>query len=487
MHIAPVVLVQHRLGPEGWSKALAAVAETLNRHPDLTLTVRASGAVLEHAVRSEPRTWGRLAIERILWLAGGYSDPVLTALPPAAERLQLTRESTAMDLAGIRAGGLWVGDAWEPGLVSTALREGHHLVFLSAALFRGLPERPGPVERAGEAVVAVPVTDSVPDDGVDSSDGMVAVRVEPTDLEEFTTAHRAKLVSPDTYLADHLPGDRLAPRLASPARDPDRETFYRKLLLLVRDQGDRGTSRDVVLRLLSREYLLGGHPVDAYDDLVAARSSLDRAMHRGDTWALVSEVDWDADGIDEVHVETAAASLVVDPAAGSLDYWDDKAAGWAVTAVDPPMVGLLIRRLTDRGDEAHVEPMRLESRATSKTEASITLAAPSGTVCRLDLVGPRLGLEIEMPKGEPARLGPEIPIWLDRPQLRVDGGSWAETSEPVAVSGHRFRLADDTRTLLIASQRPCQLFVRPLPGRGIVIWPHWLTVAGTYRISFEPA
>ncbi|HEX2154571.1 MAG TPA: hypothetical protein VHL52_11400 [Acidimicrobiia bacterium] len=59
MHIAPVVLVQHHLGPEGWSKALAAVAETLNRHSDLTLTVRASGAVLEHAVRSEPRTWNR--------------------------------------------------------------------------------------------------------------------------------------------------------------------------------------------------------------------------------------------------------------------------------------------------------------------------------------------------------------------------------------------------------------------------------------------
>lgn len=485
MHIAPVVLIRHAAGAARWKEAVTALADCLSRHPHLEITVRLPGAALEHVVREDPTLWGDLDRSRVRWLAGGYSDPVLTSLPPGAASLQLEREAVAMDTAGVTPAGLWAGDAWEPGLVSLAAEKTLPLVFLDASLLDGHPDRPGAVDRAGEAVIVVPVRESLPAPW--PHDGLVAVRVAAEDLEDWVGSRSGPIVTPDDYLADHPPGERLAPPVTSPVRHPERETFYRKLLLLTRDQGDRTTGRDALLRLQSRENLLDGEAADGDRALIEARRTLDRARHRGDSWVEVRDVDWDADGLSEIWIETAEHTVVVDPAAGSFDVWDDKTLGWPIGEVAPPLSGVLSRRLTDDG-QPPLPRMAVEGRIEGKAQASVTLSDVRGESCRLDVSGRTLTLELSVPPTGPVRLGPEIPLNFTGVRLRADGGDWVEATEPVAVAGHRFRLTDGERAMLIAVPRPCELFVRPLPGRGVVVWPHWMTRGGAaYRLAFTPS
>lgn len=484
MHVAPIVLIPHASGTDGWTGALATLADCLDRHTALVITVRAPGAALEHLAREEKDLWNGLDQDRIRWLAGGFSDPVLTSLPPAAAALQLERETVAMDTARVTPTGLWVGDAWEPGLVSLAARSALPLVFLDAALLGRPPDRPGPVERAGEAIIAVPVLGSRPDTW--SDDGLAVVQVEPPDLEEFVTRHRGQLTTPDFYLSDHLPGERIAPPLAAPARPPEREAFYRQLLVLTRDQGDRRAGREALLRLQSREYLLEGAGSEA--ELMDARIALDRSLHRGDTWVEVRDLDWDADGLSEVWIGTPEHTLVLDPPEGTLEVWDDRSAGWAITSVTPALSGLLVRRLTGAGQEPAAPRLSVEGRTEGRSHASVTLVDPATGSCRVEATGRTVSIELSLSPGEPVRVGPEIPLNLEGARFRADGGAWIETHEPVGVTGHRFRFTDGKRTLLVSSPRPCEMFVRPLDGHGVVIWPHWMIRdGGTYRVALTPS
>jgi hypothetical protein len=342
------------------------------------------------------------------------------------------------------------------------------------------------VDRAGQAVITIPVMESVPDSWPD--DALATVRVAPADLRVLADRHPGRLVTPDAYLDDHLPGGRLAPPVVSPSRHPERETFYRKLLGVTRDQGDRSTGRDAVMRLQSREHLRqpGGPQPDR--DLIDARRALDRARHRGDSWVEVREVDWDGDGLDEVWVETPEQTLVVDPPAGSFEVWDAKALVWPITDVAPALPGLILRRLGPDGDEPPALRLTVEGRTEGRSQASVTLTHPRAGSCRVELTGRTLALEFAVAPTEPVRVGPEIPLNLAGVRLRADGGEWMAVEDPVAVAGHRFRLADDDRTMLVASPRPCELFVRPLAGRGVVIWPNWLTRGrGTYRLALTPS
>ena len=57
--------------------------------------------------------------------------------------------------------------------------------------------------------------------------------------------------------------------------------------------------------------------------------------------------------------------------------------------------------------------------------------------------------------------------------------------EPIAVSGHRFRLEGSVRDALITSLLPTDLFIRPSAG-GVVIWPNWYAAApGTLPIRID--
>lgn len=483
MHLAPVVIVPHRDGPDEWEAAVVILAEVLGAHPHLPVTVRMPGAVVEHVSRTTPDSWAELTSHRVLWLAGGYADAVLAALPPGAVERQLARERTAMDGAGVTPGGIWFDAAWEPALVTVARRAGLPLVLFEAGLVDPVPERPGAIDRAGETVIAVPVVSEA--SPVAEGDGLTAIRVEAAGLAALVSRATGTLLNPEQYLSVHRPGARLTPHVATPARGPEVEPFYRKLLLLVGDQGDRSVSEDETLRLQSSEYVTGQGDHDAHRRLLEARLALDRATHRGDSWVEMAEVDWDADGMEEVHIESFTTSLVVDPDSASIDVWEDKPSVWPITAVTPSVAAVLTRRLTEDGEEPPVERMRVERKTEGRGEAALILVGDDGARCELEVAGRSVELHLTAPPSEPIRFGPEVPVWMEAGRLRVDGGEWLPTDEPLAVTGHRFRLMEDDRSLLISSPRPCELFLRPLPGRGLMVWPHWVTQGDAiYRVTF---
>lgn len=481
-HIAPVVIVPHRVGPDGWSAAAHTLAAALRAGPHLELTLRLPGAAVDHLVTAEPEAWQVLASHDLAWLAGGWSDPVLADLPLLAARRQLDREKLTLDAAGITPVGLWLDDGWDRTIPTLARDSGFRLVLVDAAVVDA--GRPGAVDRAGDTVVMVPVA-TRPRESVD---GLSAVRLAPSDLEAFCQAHPGRLITPDRYLVDHLPGDPLEPRVMVPSRSPETEAFYRKLLRVIADHAQTA-AYDAVLQLESREFTTGGEESDADVRLLETRRGLDRARNRGDSWVKLTEVDWDADGNLDLQVETYATSLVLDPAHGQILVWDDRIGGWPITSVAGSGPGVIARSLGTDGTEAVPSRMWIDSRTEGPAEVRVRLSDEAGGRYRVIAAGRRLTVEATPVATPGARLGPELPVRLDpaETRLRVDGGEWSELDGMQAVMGHRFRLTDGAHTMLISSSRPATVFIDLVAEAGVVLWPHWAVASGAeYRVSFEP-
>lgn len=482
-HLAPVVIIPHAAAAEGWTEAFTQLARCLENHPGLDVVVRAPGAAIEHLAQVEVGLWTDVAEHDIMWLAGGWSDPLLADLPDPARRRQLQREAMAHDIAGISPTGLWLSDSWEPGLVTVARIAGLRWIIFDSSLLADSPSRPGAVETAGRSVLGLATHTAFE---MVESDGLTGLAVSASQLDATLDTHRGRITTPDRYLADHLPGPALRPNLRPSPRLPERDAYYRQLVLLIERSGDTGKGGDEVLALQSREYLEDSD-LDPYPRLLEADSNLANATHRGSAWVDTEIFDWDSDGLDEILVETSAASLVVDPVAAELEVWSDRVANWPITAIEPPVGGLLIRRLTMDGEE--VAPIRLTmtSRSEARSRVDLALTGQDGSRCHLALDGQALTIGIEIPVGDQVRVGPEVPIRLRHGRVRVDGGEWHPTDEPVALSGHRFRLADDEHEMVIASTRPAEMFLRPMPGLGVMAWPHWVTAGGEmYRITLTP-
>lgn len=499
MHVAPLVVMPYSRGHDGWVETASDLVTVLEDHPGLPLTLRVPGAAVEHLARDRPELWEHLTGHGPMWLAGGWSDPILADLPETTRRQQLSREEMAMDSAGIAATGLWVAGGWEPAVASLARSSDHPLVVMPRDLVEEVPPRPGGVDRAGDTVtvfVAVPAIEPArhytPNDGNrdddNHEDGLAVVSVDVSDLDRLARRHQGCLLTPAQYLEHHLPGPRLRVATSGPDRSGGAEVFYRRLLLSIAGQ----PGLDALFSLQSIEHLSPGSGQGleaAHRRLIEARSMVDRARHRGESWVTVELVDWDADGMPEVLVETAAASLVIDPAHGTLDLWDDKANGWPISAVEPTLRGTLVRRMEGDGTEPAVTPLRLDRKSEGRAEARLTLVDEDGTGVRVILKERALTVELTVAPTDPMRVGPELPILLDASttKLRVDGGDWLCLDEPVAVSGHRFRFTDETSTMVVSVTRPAEMFVRPLPGRELVVWPHWLTTGdAAYAVTFTP-
>lgn len=265
---------------------------------------------------------------------------------------------------------------------------------------------------------------------------------------------------------------------------------------------------------------------------------MDRADRRGRAWASVTEQDWDADLHPEVVVGLPDQSWVLDPVeGGTLHYYDDKPALWAVADVmarrpepyhqfvdpSPAYDAHSHRWLTERLVPAHLPPegmltsidqdlaplprlpYRLESSEQGRGAVTIELVGEPGDGSvrkRLRASGRRLSVTYELTGLPAGRFGSTLPVSVEEGagSIRVDGGEWTGTDRLARLSGHRFRFQHRARQqeVLVVSRIPCHLYVIPIRTwvttrraldqimQGVVLWPHWLIEGqGTYELDIE--
>jgi alpha-amylase len=270
--------------------------------------------------------------------------------------------------------------------------------------------------------------------------------------------------------------------------------------------------------------------------LITAQTLIDAGHHRTRGWCYLRHVDWDADGRSEVEVELPDQSWVLDPSEGGcLLYFDDKPSQWSIGDVvarrfeayhaDLPTAPVYDRH-TRRWLTDHLLPTAttaeafaavtyqellalpefeytVEETTEGRGSARIEMSACDGAVSKTIQAENRL-LDVEYQiSGVPAgRFGPELPVavWEGAGHIRVDGGSWQEIGEPLALHGHRFRLRHSgiRTSLLVVLRQPGTVFAFPLRTetrgdaglasvtQGVVLWPHWSTDGdGTYQLSIE--
>ena len=389
----------------------------------------------------------------VQWLRMGWSEADLTVLPEPARTLQLTREADALSAMGIDPTGFFA-TTWDPTLVPTP-----------------------------------------PDHGIDHV-------VVPADTAGYGAADRFDRVLP---VSEHPPDRRLRPPVDSPAfrsepTDPSSEILYRKMLRLLAGMGGRSPAAVVSHVLETQHHSTYPGPIDPllrrdlHRSLLRARHLLD-SRRRGDTWVEVERLDWDADGAEEVQIESAALSLVVDPDSGRVLYLDDKAGDWPVTAIpDDGEPGLILTRLIATDDEPQfVRLPTVEKVEERRAGAALVVAGPHGAgtlSVTVSVEGSALRLAYHLDQMTESRLGPELPLAFGAgtPRMRVDGGEWVDVTEPVAATGHRFRFADAERDVLVVMPVPGDCFGRPLEPFGVVVWAHWPTDgAGDYELTVDLA
>jgi hypothetical protein len=443
----------------------------VTRFGDTPLAIRIPGPVASQLL---PATIGHVVAAGWTVLVGGWSDPILASLPESSRRLQLDREVEWWRKSGVEHLAGLVDEGWEPSLVATFTAAGLDHVFV-----RWLD--PGPAEPvitdyAGDLIVAFPLGSS-----------LAPIVTDPADLVGSPASPRDLLRPP--LLRREPPIDRSW--VARFEDDQEVILLYRKMLRLARRLPER-IPPDVVDGLgvaqAADAYRPGVDRTFAHAALAGARRRLDLGRRRPSEWSRLSVLDWDADGADEVQIETATLSLVVDPTSGLLTYIDHKQAERAVTYVPGQAPWQLAQVLVDNEARrlllglAGVVEGRDRAAATLTGEGIETIVAVSGSTVSLEY---RLTGELEC-----ERLGPELTLAFSAPiDLRIDGAEWEAISGPRAAAGHRFRLRAGTAQVLISLAQPGDLFFRPVPG-GLVAWVNWPIIApaenaAEYRMTIE--
>lgn len=266
---------------------------------------------------------------------------------------------------------------------------------------------------------------------------------------------------------------------------------------------------------------------ESHRRLTLSRIAVDDAGRSGRSWAKAEELDWNADGVEELYVELPDQSWVLDSRTDGFLYYDDKPSRWMVPDVVAAHVEdyhtgqsaarvhrwLTTRtlniednpgRLTHLTDDA-VDPAAVERTevSTGRGTVSVNSASHDGRVLRTVTAENRsFDLLYEVADLPDCRLGPEVPIavWRGAGTLRVDGGAWLDLDMPMSLAGHRFRFRHEGRgnEVLISLRQPGELFVVPLTTfnrnesgseelqQGVLLWPHWVRPReGKYRLSIE--
>ena len=458
-------------------RVFETVAETL-RKTKTPAAIHLSGSLLTAlaARKIEPD------LPAVEWIRTGWATPDLTSIPDRLALLALSYEAEAMRRITVEPGALWVRGWWDRRIPHLVAGAGVDSLLLHADLLGD--REPGVVAFLDRVLPVIPVMGHMPElDG--DGDGLVLFTVPGTDpeteLREAIEHCSGRILTPRAFLADHQPTGRYAPTSEAPSEDRESARLRRKMVRLATRVPDKLTPA------ATEQLLAGCHgPAHArgadeqlrhgaHDALVRARAMIDADRRRGDDWTRVSRVDWDADGVEELQVELATLSMVIDPIqSGELLALDDKPLGWAVNVLDTESGGSLCRFARLDGSQIGVA-LTVDTVEESKGTVTVEMAGPigSGTVkCRLVVTGHRLDIAYESEAVPQGRIGLELALGIGEARTRVDGSEWSDVLEPAALAGHRFRLAGPKHQVLITSLTPADCFVRPSPG-GVVAFLNW--------------
>jgi alpha-amylase len=140
--LALVIHNHQPIGNFGWvieevhRTAYEPMIGALERHPSLRFGLHYSGPLLEWLLSERPDTVARLqalaARGQVEILGGGWSEPILAALPDHDRRPQLVRMGDQVErLFGRRPRGAWVAErVWEPSLPADLVRGGYDWTIL---------------------------------------------------------------------------------------------------------------------------------------------------------------------------------------------------------------------------------------------------------------------------------------------------------------------------------------------------------------------
>ncbi len=414
------------------------------------------------------------------WVRTGWAAPDLTSIPDRLALLALSHEAEAMRRIGVEPGSLWVRGWWDRRIPHLVAGAGVDSLILHADL---LGERePGVVAFLDRVLPVIPLMGHLPDA---RSDGLVLFTVSASDparnLEAAMEACRGRILTPRSYLTDHNPTGRYHPTTEVPSEDRESARLRRKMIRLATRIPDKLTpsaTEDLLAGCHGPAHARGASADlrrGAHEALVRARRTIDADRRRGDDWTRVSRVDWDADGVEELQVELATLSIVVDPTeSGEILSLDDKALGWAVNVLDTESGGALFR-FTDMEGSQTDAALAVHAVEESKGSVTVDMTGPvgSGSVrCRLEMAGHKVSLAYELAGSPRGRAGLELPLATGTTRTRVDGSEWSDLADATPLAGHRFRFSGSRHQVLVTSLTPAQCFTRPSPG-GIVLWLHW--------------
>jgi hypothetical protein len=426
----------------------AAVEEALADRARTRSAVRLPSYVM--AELSDP---ARTTLSETSWsfLVGGWTDPVLASLPPSSRDLQIGREIEELTDLGLSDLIGYVPSGWEPELASLFAAHGIRQVAVGASPPLGSPMV---TDHLGDVVIVLPLVPSPP--------SLIMAEGQPG------RAHPPI----DRFWAEELDAN------------PEAALLYRKMLRLATRIPERPPTEAVDLLLDAQAGRWYQGEVDrsgAHAALINARRRIDQERRVPADWTRVTQLDWDADGVIEAHLENPLLSIVVDPAEGLIKTVDLKNEGRALSYVPGEPPWRIARALSDhaparlRFDLESVEEAReLVTVRMSHPELQVAMQVRATEITLEYRPGPDLGYQ---------RLGPEMVLALgDQVRMRVDGGAWNPIEDPAAHPGHRFRFDDGTRQVLVSLNQPGDLFVTRLVG-GVVVWANWPLGPGEYRLS----
>lgn len=463
------------------------LTEIVNRWPGLSASVALSGSIADTLADSD--ALGVLASSRIEWVRSARTAPSLGHIPDKFIRTALATEDDVLTDLGLAGSSLYFEGRPTSRLPRVA-RDADKTSLLT----------PTPAARSG---VLVHLDMVIPCFGVTTSretvdDDGLAVWSTPIDELESTVESvmhmtGCDLTTPTEFLLYHRIGGVF--NTADLESEPE-HLLARKLVRLSTRLPARPSTE--VTNLLLDAASVAGLDVNAppsthrqaHEALISARAKIDDSRRRNDDWAKVSRLDWDADGSEEVQVELATTSFVLDPHnGGQVLVFDDKSSGEPIGWIPDERLGVLARTALDEGAEGRVN-LTVSGIEERRSGVSIGLeTADRDILVAVTIADRSIDLEYVFTEVDAARFGPELPLAIGPAGLRVDGGDWTQVTEAMAVTGHRFRLRSESREVLISSLLPGDLFIRPAGDHGVVVWPNWLvqgSAAYSVRIDVNP-